>query len=813
MISINRKAVRASGGTQSDELKAKIKSVTSSITVGAVFVYDTSQDNDGGAWRKNTQGLSWYDEASSATRSSRKEFPSMALIVADNATLATVTIYDLDDPAMPMWMVFNAYSPAWETNAAFVSTNSVLSIFALNARMYVGGGNGLIEIDFITEQQTNFRPISSTQRIRHKKSGAIVDRNDTSGQFRITATPIANSGVNDVAASVLEGAEIGALGLPIPTVAVATDGGVSVIHPSGDVFDRTKTISSTVNSYDVAWGENGDLFWSSRAISSKGTYVLWLRNTLYADSTATPDALYYPTGIVGGNDVQYLGASNPYCNDFKVTKNGLAIGSTHGLSLIKHNEGNANDGAVAYVTSDYNTGYMLGDIRFAGLANSASADRSVKANTLSANGSVSNADVATSAELQAYSGFSASNYLSRANDADFDFGTGDFSIMFWVKKSTISGSQNWISRSDSTEESGDWLMQMQTDGAIHFYRHSGSGWSNQISTSAGSVVVNSWTQVVLLRRGTRYEFWVNGKLEGSAINSNSYTPSGGSALTIGHSLGQSTNPADNSSLSLVRISATSPTPQQVKDIYEAEKPLFRAGAKCLLQSDDASASDRNVVMDLAYDKSTDLLHVFQKGDTVGENLFRGLEVAESRGRKSNGWTYSSASYGAAAGGVSASARVFSGGGVVLDLPAIDVRAELNGSDSKLPCDGKLHFSGVIDDSGSTTPTVIGVLPIAEGETYYITARVFCKKYLDTTSAARASYVIEQKFRRPIGGNATASTPMSVLRDEGTASMDAVLSADTGSQQIRLTVTGVANTRSIWSAELDVERISEKTYER
>ena len=165
---IFRNSVRATssldiGGTQSIELEAKIKSVTSSTTISSCFIYDTRSDSDGGAWRKKCAGLSWYDEAESATRSARSEFPSVALIVADNASPATVTIYDLDDPAMPMWIVFNNSSPAWETNATFVSTNSVSSVYALNARLYVGGANGFIDIDFGTEQQTNFRPISSTQ--------------------------------------------------------------------------------------------------------------------------------------------------------------------------------------------------------------------------------------------------------------------------------------------------------------------------------------------------------------------------------------------------------------------------------------------------------------------------------------------------------------------------------------------------------------------------------------------------------------------------------------------------------------------------
>ena len=73
-----------------------------------VFVYDTSKDSDGGAWRKRTQGTSWYNETlNTSTRGSRKEFPAVAVIVAESSQ---VTIYDGDDPDLPMWMVFNSDS-------------------------------------------------------------------------------------------------------------------------------------------------------------------------------------------------------------------------------------------------------------------------------------------------------------------------------------------------------------------------------------------------------------------------------------------------------------------------------------------------------------------------------------------------------------------------------------------------------------------------------------------------------------------------------------------------------------------------------
>ena len=41
-----------------------LSAISASIadTAVDVFVYDTSKDSDGGAWRKRTQNTSWYNE-------------------------------------------------------------------------------------------------------------------------------------------------------------------------------------------------------------------------------------------------------------------------------------------------------------------------------------------------------------------------------------------------------------------------------------------------------------------------------------------------------------------------------------------------------------------------------------------------------------------------------------------------------------------------------------------------------------------------------------------------------------------------------
>ena len=93
-----------------EKIKAK-----ASGTATDIFVYDTRKDSDGGAWRHRTQNTSWYNETlGTSTRGNRKEFPAVAVIVVENNGTyePVITIYDGDDPNLPMWMVFQTRNAA-----------------------------------------------------------------------------------------------------------------------------------------------------------------------------------------------------------------------------------------------------------------------------------------------------------------------------------------------------------------------------------------------------------------------------------------------------------------------------------------------------------------------------------------------------------------------------------------------------------------------------------------------------------------------------------------------------------------------------
>jgi len=198
-----------------------------------IFVYDTSKDSDGGAWRKRTQSTSWYNETlNTATRGGRREFPAVAVLVLESGKL---TIYDGDDPDLPMWMVFNRPTIniatvlwAWSNvvPTGIVALNGIIS-FATTGSSRFRTLNFISEVNYtwdIGQSYINFTPISNRD-------------NSISGYMPVSGS-VASREYNDVAMTVLPSAPIDdATGLPIPTIAVATDGGVSVIRDDGQVFD------------------------------------------------------------------------------------------------------------------------------------------------------------------------------------------------------------------------------------------------------------------------------------------------------------------------------------------------------------------------------------------------------------------------------------------------------------------------------------------------------------------------------------------------------------------------------------------------
>ena len=334
-----------------------------------IFVYDTSKDSDGGAWRKRTSHTSWYNETlNTSTRGSRREFPAVAVIVVNQSY---VSIYDGDDPDLPMWMVFDGNSSDMFTNGgtnyAVTSLNGILSL----------GENGAIWNAHFISDRGDLR--NSSRRYDYK--GNIEQRNDGLGYTdQETSGALVNSKVNDVAMTVLPNAPIDSTtGLPVPTIAVATAGGVSVIKDDGTVYDIDANGSTYQGINKIHFTPDDKLAFSAQQSGSHTGYYRYIIANIpnsdvvgaywqsfsdelidyaYSNYASTSIPVLFTNSGVSGN-INAVSKSNSNKDN--------AIGGDQSLTLLSRSESQYTD-MVAYATTSYNTGWMHGNIKGAFLS-------------------------------------------------------------------------------------------------------------------------------------------------------------------------------------------------------------------------------------------------------------------------------------------------------------------------------------------------------------------------------------------------------------------------------------------------------------
>ena len=402
----NTKLDGIEAGATADQTKSDIEALgvnantldaynnTTAITGNAVdvFIYDTSNDSDGGAWRKRTQATSWYNETlNTSTRGSRKEFPSVAVIVAEADTL---TIYDGDTPDLDMWMVFNQ-GGTWNTSANMImpTSSSPASISLLNGILSIAlsAGYGVGILDFISESNTTIFANNVTSY-----NGNVSQRNDGLGHSDASdARRIVNSATNDIAMTVLPNAPIDSTtGLPIPTILVGCRLGLSVIKDDGTVINRTPGTTDGVTGgvYNVAFDVNGGYWYSNsyygeaHSVSSHAGVICYAAS---ADATGALATAWVPTHT----EVRLsMGSDDGGTTTHWATTPTAGLWQNHGGNSTEANAGNMSivssgdssnaygvhkflsanipqsSSSVAYLTSTYNSGYMTGDIKGAWLS-------------------------------------------------------------------------------------------------------------------------------------------------------------------------------------------------------------------------------------------------------------------------------------------------------------------------------------------------------------------------------------------------------------------------------------------------------------
>jgi hypothetical protein len=388
---------------------------------------------------------------------------------------------------------------------------------------------------------------------------------------------------------------------------------------------------------------------------------------IYASNDATPT---FPYNIPSPVATLAIGVSK------------VVSGSSVGFSVFKNNQSLVGSGMVSYVTSTYNTGYMVGDIRRCFLANSKTLDRSVKAATLTQVGTVT--ETIYTGGRSVYSGFSATNYLQEATSVDWNaLGTGDFSIiMSGVKWGTAATNRALIGVVQDIPSAGEFALVISTE-YLSLLAHNGTAWAARVTSTMQ--LTDTAEHTVEVSRSTvagvaaTLQLKVDGVVVGSAVYastlSNLVAP-----LRIGAMGGTASGvyPWAGGQVSCVRISATAPIEEQSKYMGARENAL-NSGVNCLLSSSSSVTS-------FAYDKDTDSLLV---GTGTSIDTFQELKRISTQ---SHGVTVIAGM--AALNGLSA----VCGAGLNYTAPERNISAELLESKTQLQISKKFYITG----TGATT---------------------------------------------------------------------------------------------------------------
>ena len=343
---------------------ASLNELVGSLVTTDLFIYDTSKDSDGGAWRKRCQHLSWYNETlNTATRGSTREFPALAGIVV---TAATLYIYDLTDPDVPMWKIFTAGSGGFTTGTSLYGdgTSAMTSAAMMNGKLAVGSAvDGFISIlDFLKDTAETVTDVSGP----HIFNSDLAGCNDAVGHTLRTNSDryIVGSGIKQVAMTVIPEAPYDVqTGLPVPTIGLTTEDGASFMDgPAGvdTTFDITYDGGSGLHTMDgIEFPERGGVILEAVGYSEAFGQFYGYNSIPSADVATQPERLYAPTAFTPTPNM-YLSV---YTTSIIHNITDQGIGMRDRAVFLHENWIDPSNGMQAQVAPTYATGWIHGTPR------------------------------------------------------------------------------------------------------------------------------------------------------------------------------------------------------------------------------------------------------------------------------------------------------------------------------------------------------------------------------------------------------------------------------------------------------------------
>lgn len=540
--------------------------VESSTTVESCKLYDVTGDSDGGAWRIGTDS------------NSLGKPPRALLVYSEGGLTDTVTAVDVTVSTPTVFKQWNVTNPT--------------AVDAYDGKIVIASTAGVVLIDLK----------SDTVTLRDTTGVQLADQSP--GTFDMTTVTwgtasgdgIASNTISDLSILALSSAQTNSSTLlPYATIAVATALGASIVNYDGTSGNENNVRTGTQTAIIDIEIDDNDFIWSNR--TSSGQFLQFVASPVAASFSFTLVDTPWAAFPIGGSSSSGITTSSSMA--FK--------GADSGLVYLAHDTAAPASGMLAYVTNAYNTGWMPGDCKLCAVANSKTVDRSVSANTLTENGTVTEEAAATGTELNAYTGFSATNYLSRAYDADFDFGTGNFCVVAWFKVDSLPGFSVLLDRADNAS-GARFVISTATDD-IQWLLNDGT--NEKAINSTFAIDDSAWHHIVCVNDQTNDQIlmYIDGQLNITGTSANIGNMNNATAvLRIGLAT-NGTGPFNKGTVSLVKICAYAPTAAQVLQMYNDEVDMFANNADCLIDGTSNAISE--------------ISHVNQQGTHTPEKLYAG----------------------------------------------------------------------------------------------------------------------------------------------------------------------------------------------